>query len=222
MMKKLILISLLATSSLVYADAKLFEGLAIDVSTGYQQTERDATSNIIVNGTNYAYTISETNENSANAVFGASYSFALSSKYLLGIGFDYDFTDHDIGNPALDMGDAPTISYELSDAMSLYVKPQLMLTEKSQIYAKLAYIRADLNAQDASVDFIGSSSESLDGYSIGAGFASMINDNISLFVEANYFDYGEEDSTFRYVAETSSAPSDIDGYNAKIGIAYIF
>ena len=228
-MKKILLAALCAVSTTTLADSKVFEGFSTDLSTGYQNTERDASSTLTSGGVTFPFSISKTDESKAVAVLGAAYSMALSSNYLLGIGFDYDFTDHDTGNPVLDGGGDPsTVSFELTDAMSLYLKPQLMLTDKSQIYAKLAYIRADLEGHDSTSDFVSATTESLDGYSIGGGFASMISDNVSLFVEANYFNYGTEEVGFTYddsiaeVGGTLYSPSDISGYNAKIGIAYTF
>ena len=227
--KSIIAALLFALTNQAHADATLFEGLALDVSTGYQQTERDTESTILINGVeNEEVVTASTDEGSANAALGVSYSFALSSNYLVGIGFEYNFTDLDIGRPLVDSNRAEsTISFELTNVMNLYVKPQFMISDTSQIYAKLAYTRADLEADDSVADFIGNTKPSLDGYSIGGGFATMINDNVSLFIEANYFNYGEEDTTFRYdgsVDDITSigVASDIDGYNAKIGIAYLF
>ena len=226
--KSIIAALLFALTNQAYADATLFEGLALDVSTGYQQTERDTESTLIRNGVATPIVTASTDEGSANAALGVSYSFALSSNYLVGIGFDYNFTDLDIGRPLVDSDPAEsTVTFELTNVMNLYVKPQFMISDTSQIYAKLAYTRADLEANDAVVDFIGNTEPSLDGYSIGGGFANMINDNVSLFIEANYFNYGEEDTTFRYDGSIGGltsigVASDIDGYNAKIGIAYVF
>ena len=226
--KSIIAALLFALTNQAYADATLFEGLALDVSTGYQQTERDTESTVLVNGDRYPAVTASTDEGSTNAALGVSYSFALSSNYLVGIGFEYNFTDLDIGRPLVDSNRAEsTVTFELTNVMNLYVKPQFMISDTSQIYAKLAYTRADLEADDSGVDFIGNTKPSLDGYSIGGGFATMINDNVSLFIEANYFNYGEEDTTFRYDGSDDDITSlgiasDIDGYNAKIGIAYLF
>jgi len=227
--KSIIAALVFALTNQAYADAILFEGLALDVSTGYQQTERDTESTLLRNGVASVSTVTaSTDEGSANAALGVSYSFALSSNYLVGIGFDYNFTDLDIGRPLINSNPAEsTVTFELTNVMNLYVKPQFMISDTSQIYAKLAYTRADLEANETTVDFIGNTEPSLDGYSIGGGFASMINDNVSLFIEANYFNYGEEDSTFRYDGSIGGltsvgVASDIDGYNAKIGIAYVF
>jgi opacity protein-like surface antigen len=101
-----------------------------------------------------------------------------------------------------------------------------MLTDKSQVYVKLAYIKADVKITDRTPEFVSANSESVDGYSIGAGYANMITNNVSFFVEVNYLKYGEEDVSSNYVAagyrQTLSLPADIDAYNAKIGIAYKF
>ena len=227
-LKKILLAVLCATCTTTFADSKVFEGLSIDLSAGYQKTERDAasTATIITNGVPVVRTVITTShdDSNTNIILGASYNFALNNNYLLGVGFDYDFADHNIGNPIID--NDPTdngVNWELSSAMSLYLKPQLMITDKSQVYAKLAYIRADVDVTEpGAATFVGSDGESIDGYSIGAGYANMIAGNVSLFVEANYFNYGEEEPRSNYTNQSIATPTDIDGYNAKIGIAYKF
>jgi outer membrane immunogenic protein len=227
-MKKILLAVLCATSTTTFADSMVFEGLSIDLSAGYQKTERDSSSTVteITGGvpTVNANSMASVDDSNTNMILGAAYNFALNNNYLLGVGFDYDFADHNIGNPIID--NDPTdngVNFELSNAMSLYLKPQLMITDKSQVYAKLAYIRADVDATEpGEATFVGSDGESIDGYSIGAGYANMIAGNVSLFVEANYFNYGGEEPRSNYTTRTLTTPTDIEGYNAKIGIAYTF
>ena len=227
-MKKILLAVLCATSTTTFADSKVFEGLSIDLSAGYQKTERDSSSTVtqIADGVTSvaAEPMTSVDDSNTNIILGAAYNFALNNSYLLGVGFDYDFAEHNIGNPIINGDPTDTsVNFELSNAMSLYLKPQLMITEKSQVYAKLAYIRADVDSTEPSkATFVSSDSESIDGYSIGAGYANMIAGNVSLFVEANYFNYGEEDARVNYTDQILSTPTDIDGYNAKIGIAYTF
>ena len=227
-MKKILLAVLCATSTTTFADSMVFEGLSIDLSAGYQKTERDSSSTVteITGGvpTVNANPMASVDDSNTNMILGAAYNFALNNNYLLGVGFDYDFADHNIGNPIINNNPTDNgVNFELSNAMSLYLKPQLMITDKSQVYAKLAYIRADVDATEpGEATFVGSDGESIDGYSIGAGYANMIAGNVSLFVEANYFNYGEEEPRSNYTNRTLTTPTDIDGYNAKIGIAYTF
>ena len=227
-MKKILLAVLCATSTTTFADSKVFEGLSIDLSAGYQKTERDSSSTVteITGGvpTVFASSMASVDDSNTNMILGAAYNFALNNNYLLGVGFDYDFADHNIGNPIINNNPTDNgVNFELSNAMSLYLKPQLMITDKSQVYAKLAYIRADVDATEpGEATFVGSDGESIDGYSIGAGYANMIAGNVSLFVEANYFNYGEEEPRSNYTNQSIATPTDIDGYNAKIGIAYTF
>ena len=223
-MKRILLAVLCATSTTVFADSKVFEGLSIDLSVGYQKTERDSASSITLTELGVTTTppiiTSSTDDSNTNIILGAAYNFALNNDYLLGVGFDYDFADHNMGNLSPPNN---AINFELSDAMSLYLKPQLMISDKTQVYAKLAYIKADVDAtEESNVNFIRSDTESIDGYSIGAGYANIIADNVSLFMEANYFNYGEEDPRIISTDQIIAMPADIDGYNAKIGIAYTF
>jgi outer membrane immunogenic protein len=228
-MKKVLLAVLCATSSLSFADSKVFEGLSIDASTGYQKTERDSASTATQTNSGVtavsSFSSSSNDDSNINLILGSSYNYAVNNDYLLGVGFDYDFLDHNMGSPILD--NDPTnnsASFELSEAMSFYLKPQLMITDKSQVYAKLGYIRAKVKLKDSDPGFTSSKKESVEGYSIGAGYAHMIGNNISLFVEANYLNYGKEDVGANYSQNPTfiSLPTDVDAYNGKIGVAYKF
>jgi len=228
-MKKVLLAVLCATSGLAFADSKTFEGFSIDASTGYQKTERDSasTATAITGGVTSVLPLSSSSndDSNINLILGSSYNYAINNDYLLGIGFDYDFLDHDMGGPIL--GNDPTrntTKFDLSEAMTFYLKPQFMITDKSQVYAKLGYIRAKVKMTDSAPDFVSSKKESVDGYSIGAGYAHMIGNNISLFVEANYLNYGKEDVGGNYAQAPTfiSLPTDIDAYNGKVGLAYKF
>jgi outer membrane immunogenic protein len=178
-MKKILLAVLCATSTTTFADSKVFEGLSIDLSAGYQKTERDSSSTVteITGGvpTVNANSMASVDDSNTNMILGAAYNFALNNNYLLGVGFDYDFADHNIGNPIINNNPTDNgVNFELSNAMSLYLKPQLMITDKSQVYAKLAFIRADVDATEpGEATFVGSDGESIDGYSIGAGYANI-------------------------------------------------
>jgi outer membrane immunogenic protein len=228
-MKKVLLAVLCATSSLSFADSKVFEGLSIDASTGYQKTERDSASTATQTNSGVttvsSFSSTSNDDSNINLILGSSYNYAINNDYLVGVGFDYDFLDHDMGSPILD--NDPTnnsASFKLSEAMSFYLKPQLMITDKSQVYAKLGYIRAKVKLNDSDPGFTSSKKESVEGYSIGAGYAHMFGDNISLFVEANYLNYGKEDVGANYSQNPTfiSLPTDVDAYNGKIGVAYKF
>ena len=228
-MKKVLFAVLCATSTLTFADSKVFEGFSIDASTGYQKTERDSASTATsIDGgvtTVSSVSTSSNDDSNINLILGSSYNYAINNDYLLGVGFDYDFLDHDMGSPIVDNDPTDnTTKFDLSDAMTFYIKPQFMITDKSQVYAKLGYIRAKVKMTDSAPGFVSSKKESVDGYSIGAGYAHMIGNNISLFVEANYLNYGKEDVGANYSQSPSfiSVPTDIDAYNGKIGVAYKF
>jgi len=86
-MKKILLALLCATSTTTFADSKVFEGLSIDLSAGYQKTERDAasTATIITNGVPVVNNIitSSNDDSNTNIILGAAYNFALNNNYLL-------------------------------------------------------------------------------------------------------------------------------------------
>ena len=173
-----------------------FKGFALEVSGGYQNTDSNGDSSPKSNGVSQtAITTSGFDDSDSIYAIGGSYNFSIDEKYLLGIGFDYNLNDIDVGTSKVTNHGAGGITadwneYELKDLFSVYIKPQLVIDEDKLIYAKLGYVSADLSINKANSEYVSSSNESMHGYTVGAG--------------------------------TYSSDVDIDFYAAKVGIGYQF
>jgi hypothetical protein len=74
-----------------------FKGFALEFSGGYQDTDSNGDSSPKVNGVSQtSVTTSGFDDSDSIYGIGGSYNFAISKKYLLGIGFDYNLNDIDI------------------------------------------------------------------------------------------------------------------------------
>ena len=205
-----------------------FKGFALEFSGGYQDTDSNGDSSPVVNGVpQTGVTTSGFDDSDSIYGIGGSYNFAISEKYLLGIGFDYNLNDIDIGKSKATGG--ITIDwneYELKDLFSVYIKPQLVIDEDKLIYAKLGYVSADLSIISGDSEYVSSSNESMHGYTVGAGYKQAFSQSFFGFFEVNYTQFAEESALANYKGlgpdYTVSSDVDIDFYAAKVGIGYQF
>ena len=207
-----------------------FKGFALEFSGGYQDTDSNGDSSPVVNGVpQTGVTTSGFDDSDSIYGIGGSYNFAISEKYLLGIGFDYNLNDIDIGKSKATGG--ITIDwneYELKDLFSVYIKPQLVIDEDKLIYAKLGYVSADLSIMSGDSEYVSSSNESMHGYTVGAGYKQAFSQSFFGFFEVNYTQFAEESALANYANScgcydyTYSSDVDIDFYAAKVGIGYQF
>lgn len=211
-----------------------FKGFALEVSGGYQNTDSNGDSSPKSDGVSQtAITTSGFDDSDSIYAIGGSYNFSIDEKYLLGIGFDYNLNDIDVGTSKLTNHNPGGITtdwneYELKDLFSVYIKPQLVIDEDKLIYAKLGYVSADLSINKANSEYVSSSNESMHGYTVGAGYKQAFSQSFFGFFEVNYTQFAEESALANYANSCGcydynlSSDVDIDFYAAKVGIGYQF
>ena len=211
-----------------------FKGFALEVSGGYQNTDSNGDSSPKSDGVTIPrMTTSGFDDSDSIYAIGGSYNFSIDEKYLLGIGFDYNLNDIDVGTSKVTNHGAGGITadwneYELKDLFSVYIKPQLVIDEDKLIYAKLGYVSADLSINKANSEYVSSSNESMHGYTVGAGYKQAFSQSFFGFFEVNYTQFAEESALANYANScgcydyTYSSDVDIDFYAAKVGIGYQF
>ena len=211
-----------------------FKGFALEVSGGYQNTDSNGDSSPKSNGVTIPLMpTSGFDDSDSIYAIGGSYNFSIDEKYLLGIGFDYNLNDIDVGTSKLTNHNPGGITtdwneYELKDLFSVYIKPQLVIDEDKLIYAKLGYVSADLSINKANSEYVSSSNESMHGYTVGAGYKQAFSQSFFGFFEVNYTKFAEESALANYANPCScydynlSSDVDIDFYAAKVGIGYQF
>ena len=211
-----------------------FKGFALEVSGGYQNTDSNGDSSPKSDGVTIPrMTTSGFDDSDSIYAIGGSYNFSIDEKYLLGIGFDYNLNDIDVGTSKLTNHNPGGITtdwneYELKDLFSVYIKPQLVIDEDKLIYAKLGYVSADLSINKANSEYVSSSNESMHGYTVGAGYKQAFSQSFFGFFEVNYTQFAEESALANYANSCGcydynlSSDVDIDFYAAKVGIGYQF
>ena len=211
-----------------------FKGFALEVSGGYQNTDSNGDSSPKSDGVTIPrMTTSGFDDSDSIYAIGGSYNFSIDEKYLLGIGFDYNLNDIDVGTSKVTNHGAGGITadwneYELKDLFSVYIKPQLVIDEDKLIYAKLGYVSADLSIMNDDSEYVSSSNESMHGYTVGAGYKQAFSQSFFGFFEVNYTQFAEESALANYANScgcydyAQSSDVDIDFYAVKAGIGYQF
>ena len=215
-----------------------FKGFALEVSGGYQNTDSNGDSSPKIDGVSQTGIASSTglttsgfDDSDSIYAIGGSYNFSIDEKYLLGIGFDYNLNDIDVGKSKATAHVAGGLTidwneYELKDLFSVYIKPQLVIDEDKLIYAKLGYVSADLSIMSGDSEYVSSSNESMHGYTVGAGYKQAFSQSFFGFFEVNYTQFAEGSALANYKGlgpdYTVSSDVDIDFYAAKVGIGYQF
>jgi outer membrane immunogenic protein len=211
-----------------------FKGFALEVSGGYQNTDSNGDSSPKSDGVTIPrMTTSGFDDSDSIYAIGGSYNFSIDEKYLLGIGFDYNLNDIDVGTSKLTNHNPGGITtdwneYELKDLFSVYIKPQLVIDEDKLIYAKLGYVSADLSISKSNSEYVSSSNESMHGYTVGAGYKQVFSQSLFGFFEVNYTQFAEGSALANYANSCGcydynlSSDVDIDFYAAKVGIGYQF
>jgi len=213
---KLLLTSALVVCNFSVANAQIsnknFVGPSIEV--GIQS------SNLIIHDSGEEFNNEYPSDTKALGKVSFNYGLPITNRTVIDLGASYvagKLTSANFG-----YGDAAP---KLDKMYSLYVAPNLLLTDNTAIFAKISYNRANGNAvvYDGSDDR--DSSKTISGLGIGAGVTTYLTKDIYLKAEIERVNYGSdrytvkdyEDATITY-EENYSAKSN----NASISIGVKF
>ncbi len=159
----------------------------------------------------------------------ANFGFAISPQVVLQVGATVDLFETTIYKGSFSTFDTTGVSsgstsFKEKDHYSVYLAPGYLITPKTMLYAKLAYhgMKVDYSAKYSNTDNE-KSSESFNGYGLGAGIQAMLTDNLYGYVEVQRVQYEEGfltgwvDGTQRY-----SADAKFRSTIGAIGIGYRF
>jgi len=240
------LVSLVATTSAAASESKAnpFQGFYGQISTGYESNSFSNTSTRYTNISPPEYASNgintSTNQTASGVplILGLGYNFALTEKWLLGIGADYSFLSQSTGgfsakNPAFAQS-RPALGQKIqaSNRINMFLTAGYALTQRDLIYAKAGYSNQQLQftrpAQDSMTSY--SSRASQGGYVLGLGYQRTIKGGLYVYAEANYMKYSstslsgsvvtrsDEDTLITRLDQSPSASA----VTALVGLGYRF
>ena len=227
--KLFVVVATLTMSSTAIAQSA-FEGFYTQVGIGYTDTLPTADNvSLTVNNGPYkgTYARSSTYENTGEFTgqITAGYMFALSDKFLLGLGVDYAPV---VGSPnnVVTVGSAGIKSYstyKVTSHLNVFLSPAYAVDKDKLIYGKVGYSQSQSNVSFANNE---SPDHTAQGYVLGLGYKQIISGGWYGFAEANYFMYNSKSYNSSGVdngaSYSSSQSLKSSGYEVLVGVGYRF
>jgi len=233
-MKKLLVASALSAafiSPAVFAQAKNFEGFGLQISTGYQSNEVDASDWSLegVPVSSYGGEASNSAKGGVPLNIGASYTLALTNRFTIGALVEYNPLSMKTGTSTLTLdGGTSTnrngqknVNDKLENQISISVVPGYAFTDTTMGYARVGWINATAkgSANDGT-----SFSANTNGILLGLGAKHLLTPNIYGFAEATYAKYSGATAKATDAVNGSSFESKLtpSSYSFLIGVGYRF
>lgn len=107
------------------------------------------------------------------------------------------------------------VTSELNYLAGLQLKTGYVVNPQTLVYGTVGYVRGDFDYS------VGDQTEGYtpDGYSLGLGVERKLRDNLALFAEWQYRDFGKEDVRFSNGTATYATP---EHHNIKLGVNFSF
>lgn len=163
------------SASQSFAQSKRFEGLTLGLNA---EAVRSSTEQV-----SPGVSASDTG-NTTDADFQLQYAWGLAPQFVLGVGAT-------LGTGPLKAGTVNGTEFTLRDRYSIDLVPGFALSESSLLYAKLAYLTANVKAQGVGVD----TSNGVNGYGLGVGFRALMEKNWYVQVAYDFNKYDEKNNT---------------------------
>lgn len=247
-MKKVIPVFTLLVSSVVcqsaFSQANPFEGFYGQLSTGYESNSFTDTStqytNLPPNGSGSG-SQNASNQTAAGMplIAGIGYNFALSEKWILGVGTDYSFLSQTTSQFSAKNPEVPGTKgisgqqIQASNRVNVFITPGYVLSPTDLIYAKLGYSNQQIQFSRPGQDGVSgySPSANQNGYVLGLGYRKIISAGFYLYAEANYMGYSSatlNSSVVQQIGAGMTATSNVNqnpsanAYTLLIGAGYKF
>ena len=242
-MKKILISILFAISASPIFAQSAFEGFYGQIATGYEKNSYGSINPSWSASSGFTGTGSAPNQSSSGAplILGLGYNYAVSSEYLVGVGFDYSALSQNTSNFSQTSTNSrgvtepiTNMSYKVSNRMNLFVTPSYVINSDSLVYLKAGYSMQQLQysqgADTATVLTSGfNSTKNVNGYILGLGYKQLITNGLYGFVEGNYMSYSSSSISGTGMAGAGgttlvtfiTSPS-LNAYNLLVGVGYKF
>tara|TARA_B110000503_G_C7091025_1_gene389434 strand:- start:275 stop:1039 length:765 start_codon:yes stop_codon:yes gene_type:complete len=254
MNKRILAITIIMGASSPVMAQSAFQGFYGQLSTGYENNTASGLSSPLT-GSFGLQTETLGNFSASNQSFGGvpliagiGYNFALSPKWLIGIGVDYSLLTQESSSynyklsaldPDNDGLSANGAKIKASNRLNIFITPSYAISEDKLVYFKAGYssIQADHTAPSSLSDGVNTlslvgtgltsnQSKTLNGYILGLGYKQIIKGGFYAFAEANYMNYGSQDFGYTRQFEggtlKTSSSSSLDSYQVLVGVGYKF
>ena len=185
--------SLIGVSSTSVNAQSKFEGFYGQVGVGFSSVSPDLNATTLTPPAgnvpaSYPMGTSISSTSSFAGAFGLGYTFAVTPKFTLGLGADYQPFGGQSGNYTLTNAalnpSTVTGTFKQEQTMNLYIAPGIATSPEGLLYGKLGYSASNFTYGNGG-------SQNLSGFLVGLGYKQIIQGGFYGFAEANYTIYGK-------------------------------
>lgn len=223
-MKKniLITVALSAVASSAMAQSA-FEGFYGQLGIGYENNSPSTSSYSInlANSSPVGTSVTDSSKGSFSGAIGLGYGLSINKDFLLTVGADYSPLTAKTGN-VTNVGFS--YNYSISNRTNIFIAPGYSIDKDKLVYLKAGYSMQSMKVQNFTYELGSDPSENLNGYVLGLGYKQMIDKNIYVFGEANYYSYSNKAYTnnFGALSGTDTFNAKSNAYQLLVGVGYKF
>lgn len=198
-----------------------FEGLYGQIGIGYESNKPKTS--FVGSDTPGTPSISDGNANGFSGAIGLGYTASVAKNFLITLGADYSPLSN-TANININAGDGSINNqYKFSNRTNLFIAPGFLIYKDRQVYVKAGYSMLNLKTSGEMASPGGNPSANLNGYVIGLGYKQLINKNVFLFGEGNYYSYGNRSINYNF-GEDSFDNTNVkaNSMNLLVGVGYKF
>ena len=156
---------------------------------------------------------------------GLGYNFSVAPKWLVGIGADYSFTNVTTSTVGIYNGadSGSDNNYKVKNRYSIYLTPGYEIDKDKLIYVKGGFSSQSLVWQGQNnAAVLGNRSTNVNGYVAGLGYKQLLDKNLYVFGEGNYYSYSSNTFTANSGDGTVSQKQTPSAYQFLVGVGYKF
>jgi outer membrane immunogenic protein len=221
-MKKLLVAATVAGFVGTVNAQSAFEGFYGQIGVGYESNQ-PKTSFVANDLGATTVTYGDSNSNGFSGAIGLGYTAAVSKDFLITVGADYSPLSNTGNSNWSAGGDSFTNQYKFSNRTNIFLAPGFMIDKDKQLYVKAGYSMLNVKTSGQIAGDGGNPSANLNGYVAGLGYKQLIDKNLYLFGEGNYYSYGNKSVNYNYGGgEFDNTNVKVTSYQFLIGVGYKF
>jgi len=229
-MKKQLLVAVaagfIATSAMAQS---AFEGFYAQAGIGYENNSLSSRTFSVIDSADSTQNGSSSAASSTGGGFsgaiGLGYNLAVAPQWILGIGADFSPTSITTSTqPICSNGCAATNNYTIKNRYAIYLMPGFEIDRDKLVYVKGGYSGESVTwqAKDNWGNSPGSTSFSANGYVVGVGYKQLLDKNLYVFGEGNYYSYSSHTVSGTGSPYTLTQGQTPSAYQFLVGVGYKF
>jgi hypothetical protein len=159
-----------------------------------------------------------------SSAIGLGYNMSVAPQWVVGLGADYTPTNTTTSTVAVAVCDGcgGSLNYKVKNRYSVYVTPGYEIDKDKLVYVKAGYTGESLVGQGQSGGASGSQSVNASGFVGGLGYKQLIDKNLYVFGEGNYYSYSSTTINGTASGGTFSLKQTPSAYQFLVGVGYKF